>query len=387
MVSAEAGRLSRSILTSTGRALSVRGVTTSPPRQHVDELSKVWGAYADAIYQPSSDLYATLARIVASDDQILELVLEAPPHGHDPNMLLAAVHYLVLSGMDHPLAATYREGAAFDTVGPAFRDVCLTRRDDLLSLMAAHHIQTNECGRCPPVALGLAEAALQLGEPLSLVDAGASAGLNLLLDRYRLDYTGRGSLGPADSPVVVATEVRGEGALRLPGEFPGISARLGLDRSPVDLQDEESVRWLLACVWPDSGRLPRTAAAIELARAAPPPVMAGDMVDDLPRAVEQVADGPVAVVTSWSYSYLSQEDRLGFVEALGRIGRERPVAWVCLDSSGVSELFAVPEGRADPAELPNLLGLALWGRDDAAGPPRGRTLALVHPHGRWIEWL
>ena len=56
------------------------------------------------------------------------MVNESPPSGHMPNVLLAAAYFLVLSGVDHPLAAVYAGESDADP-GPLFADFCLTQRD------------------------------------------------------------------------------------------------------------------------------------------------------------------------------------------------------------------------------------------------------------------
>jgi len=318
---------------------------------------------------------------VAEDEEILDLVLEAPPHAHQPNVLLAAVHYLVLSGLEHPLAAVYTQGRASAHAPALFRDVCLTHRGEVLELISTRRTQTNECGRSARLALGLAVAADRVGEPLGLLDAGASAGLNLLLDEYRLDYGPHGALGPAQSPVVVDCTIRTP-ALRLPSRLPYFSRRVGLDRSPVDVTNADDVLWLLACVWPDTGRLPRTAAAIELARRHRPPVVPGDMVTDLRTVLDTFDSGTaVAVVTSWACAYLSATGRRQFVEILMDDGRRRPIAWVSAEGPGVVELFDPPPPAGDDT-TPSVLGLALFDGDNLDV----EALALLHPHGTWLDW-
>ena len=62
---------------------------------------------ADSSCRGYSPLYDRICRTVAESDEVLDLVAEAPPPSHNPVLLLAAVHYLVLGGIDHPLAAVY----------------------------------------------------------------------------------------------------------------------------------------------------------------------------------------------------------------------------------------------------------------------------------------
>ena len=51
---------------------------------------------------------------------------------------------------------------------------------------------------------------------------------------------------------------------------PAIIDRLGLDSSPIDINDPDQVRWLTACVWPDQTRSLRTPrAAITIAAERP----------------------------------------------------------------------------------------------------------------------
>ena len=123
------------------------------------------------------------------------------------------------------------------------------------------------------------------------------------------------------------------------------------------------------------------------------------MVADLPSALEEVGPGPVVVVTSWSYSYLSPDQRQGLVAALADAGRRRPVAWVSMDTVGVVEQLlgslqarTTPGGPggstagtgAGPAGItPSLLGVIVYDEDG----PHPEALALVHPHGAWISWL
>src|SRR5260370_31959804 len=102
-----------------------------------------------------------------------------------------------------------------------------------------------------------------------------------------------------------------------PPRLPAIAARLGIDRAPVDLATPEDARWLLACVWPDTGRLARTAAAIELARRHPPKMIPGDMVTDLDAALDTFDPSlPIVVVTTSACGHLSAAQRRAFLRVL-----------------------------------------------------------------------
>ena len=65
-------------------------------------------------------------------------------------------------------------------------------------LVATRSTQTNEVGRCTALLPGLCPIASQYewGEPLSLLDLGTSAGLNLLFDDYGYTYRAAGRSRP-----------------------------------------------------------------------------------------------------------------------------------------------------------------------------------------------
>ena len=59
------------------------------------------------------------------------------------------------------------------------------------------------------LAIGLAAAADLAGEPIGLLDAGCSAGLNLLIDRYRFEYGPFGSPRAEEDRAVETAETTG----------------------------------------------------------------------------------------------------------------------------------------------------------------------------------
>ena len=266
------------------------------------ELARVWEWFADTSCRGYSPLYDNISRFVAGDDEVLALTQEAPPAAHQPMVLLGVVHYLLLGGLEHPLAAVYAGEHDADP-GPLFRDVCLGHRAEVLELMETRRTQTNECGRSAVIGPALTWTAARLGAPLALLDVGTSAGLNLGCDRYLLDYGQAGSTGPAGSAVRIECTVSG-GVPPIVPQLPEIVARAGLDQSPIDLTDEHDARWLLACVWPDTGRLDRTRAAIGDAQRHPPRIRRGDMVADIATAVGELPANAVAcVTTTWALAY------------------------------------------------------------------------------------
>jgi hypothetical protein len=152
---------------------------------------------------------------------------------------------------------------------------------------------------------------------------------------------------------------------------------MGIDRAPIDLGNPDDARWLLACVWPGTGRFTRTRAAIRLARDNPPTVIRGNAIDALPEVLASLAADAVAVVlTTSAFSYFSVEERRRFVNDLEAESQHRPIAWLSSDTAGVVEVFKGGQTAGD------VLGVVLFDRGERAH----QLLAYTHQHGHWIEW-
>jgi hypothetical protein len=352
-----------------------------PVPEPTDELAHLWNWFAEAQFRNDSPLYERIAAAVAADRDLLEVVRAAPPAAHMPLTLLGAVHYLLLDGLDHLLADVYAGRSDADPA-PLFLDICRTHRDKVVELLATRHVQTNDCGRSAVIGIGLTWLATLFDDPFALVDVGASAGINLLCDRYRIDYGPHGTTGPVDSPVEINCRVLA-GDPPVADRLPPLVARGGIDRSPIDLRDPDDARWLLACVWPDTGRLARTAASIALVRDDPPTLVAGDAVEALPWVLAELPSGvlPVIVTTS-AFGYLSIDDRRRFVSFLTTESHRRPLAWLSSEGAGIVEAFAaeVPPGH-DHTDS-DVLGVMTF----ESGTAAAHFLGFANKHGAWIDW-
>jgi hypothetical protein len=327
---------------------------------------------------PRAPLYHDLAAGIAADAKLASLLLHAPARQRQPVLLFASIHFLLLLGRtDHGLRAHYPNLTPVpdrsDPV-PALRRFCRHHRDELAELLATRSTQTNEIGRCSLLLPALGIVAAEVG-PLSHVDVGTSAGLNLLLDRYRYVYEPGGTVG-APSTVELTCEVRGDPPI--PADLPTIEQRRGLDRCPVDARDAAQSRWLEACVWPDqTDRFERLRAALALAREIVPEVHTGDALTATAPLVASASAHPV-VTNTWVLNYLSGTERRAYVEALDACGRERDLSWVFVESPVLVPELPGAEGR----DTASALVLVRW-RD---GRRTVDHLARCHPHGYWMQW-
>lgn len=375
-------------------------------REHASrgELPEQFCRFARGIARDGARLYASICRGVATDPWLLDLVAQAPPDQRRPNILLAAVHYLLLGGAEHLLAAWYptvdasrslasrrTEAPPDDALCPAFASFCRAHRQELSALIATRATQTNEVGRCTALLPALSTVASRGdGSPLVVVDLGTSAGLNLRFDQYAYLYAMRDATisraGRSASPITLHCEVH-EGTP--PTELVHVAGRVGIDRQPIDVRDDDSARWLLACQWPDHlDRFSLARDAIALARSSDDPIeiVQGDIIDSLRGVAATVPHhAQLCLVQTWVAAYLSPDAQRALRAEISAIAATRPVSW----------LFAEA-----PYEVPGLpLPLAPRRSDKSAtalvlvedGPDKKDAsawhLADMHSHGRWLRWF
>ncbi len=368
-----------------------------------EPLADHFRAFAATVERDGGSTYAAICRAVAGDDDVLSLLDGAPLLQRRPLLLLAAVHFLLLAGAAHPLASFYdtvgvvrgkpTEPPPTNDVAACFADFCHVHRAELERLIATRSTQTNEVGRCSSLLPGLCHIAAAYGrdEPLSLLDLGTSAGLNLLFDDYAYTYRAAEggavrTAGTAGSAVSLECTVRDD-LTSLPELRPPVMAdRVGLDLAPVNPLSDDEARWLLACLWPDNlVRFERLRAALANVRAAaqPPRLERGDILTDLSRVVATMpGDGPLVVFHSWVAAYLSEDEQRTLTEQVAALGQRRPVHYLYCESP-----FETPGLPTPPSPVrrqgPDLATVLVH-----VGPGGGPAVRLAdtHPHGYWIRW-
>jgi hypothetical protein len=321
-------------------------------------IQRRYREFAETECKGYSDLYYRLALSVSMDVEVAAFIagMDEP----QPNLFLASIQ--LLTGP-----------TAMPATGSELRAFVDRRGDEVRAVMRTRRTQTNEVGRCAVLLPALPPG------PLALVEVGASAGLCLLFERYAYEF-GSTRVGPASSAVRLECTVTGP--VPFPPAVPQIVWRRGLDLRPIDVHDDDAVRWLSACVWPEHHeRRRRLEGAIDAARADPPIVRAGDLVDDLPAMLAEVPDGAQLVVFhSAVLSYLSRERRHEFAAVLAHASHRRDIIWLANEAAGVAPELpaAAPSGS-----LRFLVGRTRF----ASGQRRSELLALAHPHGAELAWL
>ena len=137
---------------------------------------------------------------------------ERAPRGSAlPLRLLAGVFRLVLTDRAPELVRFYPCLGGLDEPADAWPVLRAVLAEHAVELRAALEVppQTNEIGRSAALLAGLFDVVAATGvREVRLLEVGASAGLNLLVDRVHFRGSGW-SFGPVDSPVQLGRRDRG----------------------------------------------------------------------------------------------------------------------------------------------------------------------------------
>ncbi|WP_119272431.1 DUF2332 domain-containing protein [Taklimakanibacter deserti] len=230
--------------------------------------------------------------------------------------------------------------------------------------------QTNEVGRSSILFAGLCWLWAHYPLPIHLYEVGASAGLNLNLDRYSYRF-GEDVLGAMGAALFLTPSWEGGTP---PNLSPRVVSRSGCDLSPLDTTLPKDRERLVAYVWPDQAdRVKRLTAALAIAARHPVKVERSDAAQWVERTVAATAAwGEQQVLFhSIAFQYFPKDSQERIIAHMERAGagatRDSPLAWLRFE--------------ADP-EMDKAFSLRLrvW-------PGEDHLLALGDPHGRWVKWL
>jgi hypothetical protein len=379
------------------RLTDLAGVSLSGADEVRAQALEVAGGWAPSGAPESWRLTAALFEAIAADDELLEQLATLPPDRLPALLASAAVTFLVRRDRPVPLAGYFPGPGASqprfdDGFFPAFRAFCAAHLTDIIEVCRSRRYQMSEVARCTQIVLGIAAAVGGSADPVALVDLGTGAGLGLQLDRYRY-RVGTGTYGPAAAGLSLACDVRGP-ITPPPAELPRIAARVGVDLDPVDLQDPAARAWLQACTPPEVSALSRLAAAVNIARRHPEPVIAGDVIDVLPGVLGSIPrQQRIIVVDAYMAVFLPEDRRARLAGILDQAGLGRPVTWLSLDPlvplgpSGRDSVQGLPLPPALIRDYQHGVFAVLGARTFDGAGDRGRLLARAHPSGGWIQWL
>lgn len=280
-------------------------------------------------------------------------------------------HALVLAGIASDLARIYPPHEVDASVMRAVLADAIADHDAFLTAYLDSPPQTNEAGRSS-MLLG---AALHLARatrlPLTTLEVGASAGLNLWFSRYAFDLGHGLKWGRPGAPLTIASEW--SGAFPALDQSFEIVAEEGCDRNPLDPRNADDRLRLLSYVWPDQpARLDRMRKALDFASRQPTSVERADAAEWVDMKLSAVPRRGVVRMLYHTvvWQYLPEVTRARISAALARAGEAAtpttPLAWFRFEN--------------DMAGEGGLMELTLW--------PGGETQVLGRAdfHGRWVKW-
>jgi hypothetical protein len=309
--------------------------------------------FAGVEADPRSPLYADWARGVASDDELIGRIATLPPVKQQANLVFASARF---AGV--PLAPWAE-----------VRETVLEAWDAIAACALERSTQTNEARRLAT----LLPAFGRLEQPIALIEVGASAGLCLHPDRWRYDFGGGRTVGDPSAPVL---STRANAATPVPDAVPEVVWRAGIDLEPLDVSNDDDLRWLRTLIWPvgegneDIERLQRLSAAADIARSDTPRIDRGDLVTETGRLIEEASRHAEHVVVFHSavLAYLPETARTTFTDLMA----SAPATWIANEGLGI-----VAGTDRIPDAPPGAFAITV------AGSP----VALADPHGSWLTWL
>ena len=287
-----------------------------------------------------------------------------------PLRVAGGIHALHLSGTEDRLAPIYADLYADDVA--VLREVIETREAELLPWLDSPP-QTNEAGRSANfVAAMLWLAGRGLPPVFDCLEIGASAGINLMLERYGYDLGGV-TVGPANAAMNFTPAWTGPPP---PGRDIAFASLEGCDVAPVDLTDPVQAMRLRAYIWPEhTVRFERMDTAIAAACERAPQIArmnAADFVES--RLARPQAAGTTRVLMhSVVWQYVPQDQQARVIAAMEAAGAQhatadRPLAWVRVEANRTVHRHE--------------LTVRYWpgGADEV-------LLARSHAHGAAIDWV
>ncbi len=323
----------------------------------------------------AAPIYAHLCMVIADrlqpDSAVGRRVLGwpgEPTRDAAPLRLIGGLHALVRAGLDADLASVFSGAVVEDDAIATILSRTLARHDAWLLPWLDGPPQTNEPGRSAALMVGLLAVAQALGPRLELLEIGSSAGLNLLIGRYRFDLGGT-MIGPADAPVTIRPDWRGSPPAPVPLEI--VSVR-GCDIQPLDATDPVVAARLAAYVWAEAPeRQARLGAAIAMLRGRGVRLDRADAADWVEARLAEAQPAGVARVLMHSvvWQYLpaagAARIRAAMMAAGERATAERPLAWVMMEP--------------DRATARQLVRVRHWPGGDET------VVASAHAHAAWVE--
>ncbi|MGE0384949.1 MAG: DUF2332 domain-containing protein [Gammaproteobacteria bacterium] len=342
--------------------------------------------YARGLKADGAALAGHLTEALGQDREWLAMARRVVPLGQPVNLILfSGVNYLLMERPERPLAdlhpAITRAPCEPAAVVPLVRDFCMRHEARLRALLATRTTQYTVVQRGAYVLPALSWLAGRIGAPLTLIEVGCSAGLNLLFDAWNYDYGAFGRVATPGAPFTIACRVE-PGSAPLPLAVPAVTRRVGIDLQLFDPDDPDQLRWLIASLHPDlPAEREMVERALELRRNAGLDLMQADAMQVLPDLLAQCR-GPVCVLNShciyqWPEALKARLDQV-LLDAAAAGARVQRISVEMLGFQGPPTVAPARVREKD---------IEIRAIDYGGGVAVSRVIGYTHVYGRWIDWL
>lgn len=338
-----------------------------------NQLAERFITFAEEECAGSSELYEFLSLKIANDRELLELSSHAQAGQPVPNLFFGAVHYLLLKDSNHELSQYYpsitEKTKAYEDSFPYFKAFCLKQREQITAILKERIVQTNEVRRCGYLYPIFTHIYNTVKKPLSLIEIGTSAGLQLLWDKYSYTYNAKEVYGNMNSNVHIQSTIRGGITPPISKRCPPVDKRFGVDLHINDLADFEDSLWLNALIWPEHKErrlLFEQASLCLLHNRAEINLIEGDGIgrlEDLSKEIPK--DSVICIFHTHVANQMTADLKNRLIDNLKSIGEKRDV-------------FHIYNNIWDgDLHLDSFIN----------GKETHERIAKTDGHGKWFEWL
>ncbi|MEO0341162.1 MAG: DUF2332 domain-containing protein [Bacteroidota bacterium] len=344
----------------------------------IPQLSQVKESFLRLAEQECKDvspLYYYLSQNITQDDRLLAIAQKAKYRQPIPNLFLGAVHYLLFEHKDHDLAKFYpsiHPGAIALPPFELFRSFCLAHQAAIEALLRTKIVQTNAINRCAylmPIFSQLAGS-----KAWTIIDIGASAGLNLNFDLYTYQYNGGDDV---ENPTVIISSKIKDGEMPNWTSEINIKQRIGIDQNPIDLKDPSQANWLKALIWADqTKRFQRLEKAIAMQLEHPITLFKEDRIEGFRRIIDRVNEKHSIFLYHTHVLYqFTKAERVAFWQMLDELGAKRDLEYLAVENYRILENAYGQEG------IPIVL------TSYRSGNKEQQLIGKTNGHANWIEWV
>lgn len=297
----------------------------------------------------------------------------SPSKDSVPLRLAGALHAVVLKEMDNGLVGAYPPHEVDDDLLWQAVNTVLHSCSAFICEWMQSPPQTNEVRRSSALYAGLCVISQFAGNrALTLLELGASAGLNLVCDAYGYRFDGH-DYGNPDAALVMEPKWFGETP---PPVKVKVTRRQGCDINPLDVTQEEDRLRMRSYVWADQpDRLERMDKAIAIALGGEAPFTLEQADAELwlrKNLMELPAAGrPRVVMHSIAWQYFPAATQAACRSVIDEAGA---------NATAQEPLFQLSMEADDTGDRGAGLTLRSWPGSET------RMLARVDFHGRWIDW-